>query len=398
MKNVAFFRSFGLIFLLFFGTIGYGQKKDDLENQKRTNLEQLKLSRELLESTRQERKSSLYQLNLLNRQIDVRNNLINTYQNEISLIQRDLQEIEETIRVNEGELTRLKDIYAKIIRNSYRNIEQDYFWMYVLSSEDINQGYERIRYIKYLNDYRRTVFDDITAKNDSLIILSKKLDLIQKDKVTALQRIEEENSQLYKDKRSKNEVVGKLKGRESELLKEIRERESTQRKIENEIRRIIEEESRKAKSANKIYELTPAEKIISEDFTKNKGGLPWPTLQGVITGYFGEHDHPVIRGIKVRSNGIDVTTVPNTEVRSVFKGEVTVVSAILGANYTVIIKHGNYRSVYQNVVNVKVKPGELIETKEKIGNVGTNSNNESKLHFELWSGMTVINPEIWLSK
>lgn len=398
MKNVVYFRYFGFLFLLFISTIGYGQKKDELENQKKSNLEQLKLSRELLESTRQERKSSLYQLNLLNRQIDIRNNLLKTYQEEINFIQRDLQEIEETLRVNERELTSLKEIYAKIIKNSYRNIEQDYFWMYILSSEDINQGYERIRYIKYINDYRRTVYDDISAKNDSLIILAGKLDKIQKEKITALERIEHENSLLYKDKRTKNEIVGRLKGKESELLKEIRERENTQRKIENEIRRIIEEESKRAKTANKIYELTPEERIISDDFTKNRGGLPWPTVQGVITGYFGEHNHPVIRGIKVRSNGIDITTVPNTEVRSIFKGEVTVVSAILGANYTVIIKHGNYRSVYQNLVNVKVKPGELIETKETIGYVGTNSSNESKLHFELWNGMTVINPEIWLSK
>jgi septal ring factor EnvC (AmiA/AmiB activator) len=192
--------------------------------------------------------------------------------------------------------------------------------------------------------------------------------------------------------------LGVLKGKENQLLKEIRERENTQRKIENEIRRIILAEASKAKSANKVFELTPEEKLISENFLNNKGGLPWPTLQGIITGNFGEHAHPVIKGIKIRSNGIDINTVVNTDVRSVFKGEVTVVSAILGANYTVIIKHGDYRSVYQNIINVKVKPGDRVETKEIIGKVGANSNDESKLHFELWEGMSVINPEIWLSK
>ncbi len=161
---------------------------------------------------------------------------------------------------------------------------------------------------------------------------------------------------------------------------------------------MIEAEARKALEANRINSLTPEEKIIDGEFGNNKGGLPWPTEQGIITGEYGERAHPVLKGIKIRSNGIDLSTVKGAQVRAVFKGEVTKVIAILGANYTVIIKHGNYRTVYQNLVDVKVKLGDMVETMEYIGRLGLDDGEISKLHFELWNKMDAVNPETWLSK
>lgn len=397
MRQYLYFRIIILFFVWNFTEI-CGQTKDELEKSKKSNLEQLEYTKELLESTRNEKKTSLYQLNLLGKQIDLRNNLISNYEYELLYLQKQLDNIEESIITNENRIKNLKDDYALIIRNSYKNIDNFYFWMYILSSEDINQGYERLRYIKYLNNYRKIVINEIKSKNDSLEIMAKNKRKLLYEKEVAINNVKIEKLKLFNDSKSKSTLVNQLKNKEQELIKEIKEREATQRKIENEIRRIIEEEAKKLKNANHSLKLTPEEKIISDDFNKNRGGLPWPTIQGVITGRYGEYDHPVIAGIKIRSNGIDISTVSGADVRSVFKGEVTVVSAILGANYTVIIKHGNYRSVYQNLINVKVKPGEIVGTKEVIGKVGTNSNNESKLHFELWNGMTVVDPVNWLSK
>lgn len=398
MKYEIFYRI--IFFLLFFfsGLNLLAQNKNELEEQRQRNLEKIKISRQLLEKTRERKTNSVYQINLLTRRIKERNSLINNYENEIEMINTQLGKIQERVIQNQQTLDILKQQYADIIHNSYRNIEDEYALMYILSSQDINQTYERIRYIKYLNDYRKNLFDEIKQKTDSLNSLQLSLDSLKNEKLLALETIERENINLYKDKRQKSKSIKKLKGKEEELVAEIREREETQKRIENEIRRIIEEEARRAREANKVYALTPEEKIISDDFTKNRGGLPWPTIQGVVTGQYGEHPHPVIPGIKVRSNGIDLSTVENTEVRAIFKGEVTVVSAILGTNYTVILKHGNYRSVYQNLIEVRVKSGDMVETKEIIGTVGTNMDKETKLHFELWNGMEVVDPEVWLSK
>ena len=390
-----------ILFSLLFFTSCFnllGQNKTELEEQRQKNLERLKLSRQLLERTRERKSNSVYEVNLLTRRIKERSSLIKNFESEIEMINSQLENIQERVNRNQQTLEILKRQYADIIHNSYRNIEDEYALMYILSSQDINQTYERIRYIKYLNDYRKNLFKEIEQKTDSLTTLQISLDSLKNEKVLALKTIERENINLYKDKRQKTKSIQQLKGKEDKLIAEIREREETQKKIENEIRRIIEEEARRARESNKVYALTPEEKIISDDFTKNRGGLPWPTIQGVVTGQYGEHPHPVIPGINVRSNGIDLSTVENTEVRAVFKGEVTVVSAILGANYTVILKHGNYRSVYQNLIKVKVKSGDMVNTKEIIGTVGTNMDNETKLHFELWNGMDVVDPERWLSK
>jgi septal ring factor EnvC (AmiA/AmiB activator) len=387
-----------ILVLLFFFENGYTQSKKDLEKQKASNLEKLKLSRELLEKTREKKKNSSYQVQLINKKIEYRNNLVSTYQNEIKYLENQVHELSDLLKENEAILDQLKEQYAEIIRKTYRNLEDDYVMMYLLSSEDINQGYERLKYIKYINQYRQNLYEEIEQKNDSLTDLSNNLTRTRLELEQSINNLKRENENLYKNRREKSQVISQLKGQENDIIKEIREREEAQRKIEAEIRRIIEEEARRAAAENRIYELTPEEKIISDDFFRNKGGLPWPTIQGLVTSKYGEHAHPVIPGIKIQSNGIDISTVPGTDVRSVFKGEVTVVSAILGANYTVIIKHGNYRTVYQNLVNVRVKSGDVVETKEIIGTVGTNAGNETKLHFELWNQMNVIDPELWLSK
>jgi len=186
--------------------------------------------------------------------------------------------------------------------------------------------------------------------------------------------------------------------KESQLLKQVREQEEIQKRIELEIKKLIEEEARKAREANRINRLTPAEKLIDGSFGVNRGGLPWPTEQGIITGKYGERAHPILRGIKIKSNGIDISTTEESKVRAVFEGEVTKVIAILGANYTVIIKHGNYRTVYQNLISVNVKAGDKVEIKEYIGSLGEDSNKAAVLHFELWNKMDALNPEVWLSK
>lgn len=396
--NYRIFYSIILAYLFILSGNLTGQTKVDLQNRKEKNLEQIKLSRQLLDKTRQKRKNSTYQVQLLNNKIQYRNDLVQTYEEEINSLEFQINEISSTIESNKIILNDLKDQYAKIIRKTYRNIEDDYVIMYLLSSEDINQGYERLKYIKYLNEYRKNLYDEIEQRNDSLTGLSERLKEIKLQKEESIDNLTRENENLYKDRREKARAISQLKGKESDILKEIKEREEAQKKIEAEIRRIIEEEARRAREANRVYALTPEEKLISDDFVRNQGGLPWPTIQGMLVGKYGVHDHPVIPGIKIQSNGIDISTVQGTEVRAIFRGEVTVVSAILGANYTVIIKHGNYRSVYQNLVKVRVKAGDIVETKEVIGIVGTNTDNETKLHFELWDAMDVIDPEKWLSK
>jgi len=207
-----------------------------------------------------------------------------------------------------------------------------------------------------------------------------------------------QNDQLGKEKNKKKVLLERLKQKEKELKAELEKKKKVARELEKEIEKIINEERRKSAKGNIYATLTKEERIISDEFGKNYGKLPWPTKQGIVIGKFGEHEHASMKGIKVRNDGIYIATVKNAEVRSIFKGVVTKVFAIPGSNYTVIIKHGNYYTLYHNLGNVQVTKGTEVETKQTIGNVSTDpEKNETVLHFQVWKETERNDPELWLS-
>jgi murein hydrolase activator len=392
----SFFSIICLFFIIVFS--GSAQSKVDLEKQKMDNIEKIKYSKQLLEKTQESKNYSVNQVLIIEKGIKYRESLINGLQQEINQTERKIDNTNNSIIKNQKEQDRLKAEYALLIKKSYRNLESEYSLMYILSSEDINQVYQRIKYINYLNNFRKETILSIRSLNDSLFSLNDSLTNLIELKKNTIKSLSSEKTELNRDRRKKAEIVESLKSTEEKLRRELRERELIQLRVESEIRKIIEEEARKAKATNSINRLTPEQQLISDAFDKNLGLLPWPTEQGIITAEFGEHEHPVLKGIKIKSNGIDISTAQNANVRAVFKGEVTTVVAIPGANFTVIITHGNFRTLYQNLVNVRVKAGDKIETKEYIGKVYTNSDNITKLHFEIWKEMKILDPEAWLSK
>jgi len=193
--------------------------------------------------------------------------------------------------------------------------------------------------------------------------------------------------------------VRNLQKEEKRLKAEIVEKERIAAELEEEIRKEIEEEARKL-SANNLYSsLTPEQRLVSADFVKNKGLLPWPIERGVITLPFGNADYPGLAGTKINSNGVDISGIPGSRARAIFGGEVTKVFAILGANYTVLIRHGDFLTVYQNLINVRVKTGDKVATKQVIGDIFTEDNRSvATVHFEIWQEKKILNPEDWLSR
>ena len=179
------------------------------------------------------------------------------------------------------------------------------------------------------------------------------------------------------------------------LKKELEEKKRIAKKLESEIARIIEEE----KKRTKITELTPEQKLIGDNFNENKGRLPWPVERGIITNHFGMHQHPVLKYITENNFGIEITSSGKTVARSVFKGEITAIFAISGANMTVIVSHGKYRSVYNNLINVKVKKGDKVETKQELGEVFRDTGEESTctMKFMIYEEK-YLDPEQWITK
>lgn len=398
MKNWISYFSFFILFGIHICSFSSAQSRTELEKERNENQARLKLSMELLEDTREERKVNVNQLSILQRGINYRVSLIEGYRKEIDLLDLDIRSITERIEENEQILEEARERYAEVIRAAYKYKEENYVLMYLLSSKDLNQGYQRIRYLRYINEARKKLYLEIEQLNDSLLIRQEELKDRMNEKNMLLSDLQKENLRLVSDRQKTSKLLGELQKKEEDLIKEIKKREEIENRIAREIRTLIEEEARKAARENRTNVLTPEERLISDNFLKNKGGLPWPTETGIITGIFGERKHPVLKEVTIKSNGIDISTKEGSEVRAVFNGEVTKVVAILGANYTVIIKHGNFRTVYQNLVDVRVKAGDLVKTKDVIGRVYTTDNKETHLHFEIWNEMEIQNPESWLSR
>lgn len=388
-----------ILIYLFVSGIAMGQSKEELQQRKQKAYDEIKLAQELMEKTAAQRSSSVKQLRILQKGINTRAGLISTLQDEIDLANSNIEETEATITRLTLENKRNKEEYARLVYYAYRNHTEYEKLMYILAGASISQSYQRYKYLKYISEYRVQKANEI----DSLIVeldnQKDQLNLFKNEKLASLEEKEKEQQNLIGQRNRENVMVSSLKQKESQLRAEIREKERIANELENKIREIIEEEARRLNSSNIYAALTPEQELIGKDFKNNRGKLPWPVDKGIITVGYGRHEVPGLRGSSVQNNGVDITSAAGTEVRAIFEGEVTKVFAILGANYTVLIRHGEFLSVYQNLVNVRVKTGDKVLTKERLGEAFTDeSENVASIHFEVWQERTILNPEEWISK
>jgi len=376
-----------------------GQSKEELQAQKQKAFDDIKLARELMEKTTRERVGSVQQLSLLQKGINARAQLISTLEKEVNMIDSEIASTRASIKSLEQENEMNREEYARLIYYAYRNHTNYEKLMYILAGSTISQSYQRYKYLKYISDYRVKKAEQIVELMDELDRKNEELESLRSEKLDVMEEKDQEQQNLIGERGKQSEMIQDLRKQETRLKKQIEEKERIARELEAEIRRIIEEEARKA-SADNIYEaLTPEQELISNDFRKNKGKLPWPVSKGIITTGYGNNEFPGLIGSSVKNNGIDINSAPGTKVRAVFDGEVTKVFAITGANYTVLIRHGQYLTVYQNLVNVRVKSGDKVLTKEILGDAFTHSAHQvSMVHFELWQEKNILNPEDWLSK
>jgi len=212
---------------------------------------------------------------------------------------------------------------------------------------------------------------------------------------------EQERQKLQSEKQQQNSVVQKLQSQQRDLRNKLNQQRQVEQQLEREIQRIIEEEARKAgKTGQSGFALTPEQKLVGANFEQNKRRLPWPVERGVITEQFGVHPHPVLKNVTVRNNGVNIATQPGSKARAVFNGEVSRVFGITGGNMAVIIRHGQYLSVYSNLVDVTVKKGDKVNIRQQIGTVFTDTSDGNKaiLKFQIWQESQKLDPEEWLSR
>ena len=386
-----------LSILLFYSVFAaYSQTKRDLEEQRKKTLEEISYVDNLLKETEKEKKESLNELKIIGRKLNLRESVLKGLKDEILLLNNRIEMNSIAINMMENDLTILKQDYEKAVISSFRASKGNSEIGYILAANDFNQGYKRLKYLQQITKFRRQESEVIQELKSEIEISRKKMedDLIR---ISELKSREEQQKYLLQTEQNKQQkVVKSLSTKEQQLQKELEEKKRIAKRIELEISKLITEERKKTTTTD----LTPEQRIISEDFYENKGRLPWPVERGIITSHFGVQNHPVLKYVTEDNIDIEITSSGITQVRSVFKGEVARVFSIRGANMAVIIRHGKYFTVYQNIVNVRVKAGDKVETKQEIGRVFNDSQNGDKaiLKFMVYEDRVKLDPELWISK
>jgi murein hydrolase activator len=381
--------------------IGFSQSIDELQKKKQEAENEIKYTTKLLSEVQKNQKLSLNRVQLLNNQIEKRNTVISTINSEVSLYQQFIDNNTLAIKLMNNDITEIKKEYAELIRSAYRNRNAYDQILFLLSADNVNQAYRRYLYVKRYTAYRESQTEIIEAIQQ---VLNQKIEKLEQHKLIKLQLVtdtKKEAQQLAQEKTQKNAEIQKLQKEQQALRKKLQQQREIEQRLENEIQKIIEEEARKSKAAGTTgFSLTPEQKLVGESFVQNKKRLPWPVERGVITEHFGINQHPVLSNVQTHNNGVSITTEAGAKVRAIFNGEVSRVFGITGGNTAVIIRHGKYLSVYSNLREVTVKKGDKIATKQTIGTVYTDADDDNKsiLKFQIWLENQKLNPEEWIGR
>jgi septal ring factor EnvC (AmiA/AmiB activator) len=395
-----------LALFLALSSLLFSQTKKELEIKKKKLQQEIEYTNKLLDETKKNKDLTLDQLVKLNRKIGTRGEIIATINAELRLLERQISNKRVIVEALEQDLKELKEEYSKMIYYSYKNKSSYNRLMFVFSATNFNEAYKRLKYLQQYTSYRRRQADLIAKTKMSIANELADMEDKRKSKRKLLDAKQYEHHKLTGEKQQQERVVVELKKKEQDLLKELKRKQRTAQKLERAIEEIIKEEIRKAQEAaskagkkSSGFPMTPEAQKLSNSFSANKGKLPWPVEQGVITGKFGTHAHPVLTQVTVKNNGIDISTSEGAIARAVFDGEVSRVIIIPGEGKSVLVRHGEYLTVYSFLSEVYVKAGDKITTKQPLGLlVSDKANSKTDMHFELWKGMDPLNPEYWVYK
>lgn len=398
-----------ILFILFISPaiVNAQNRKDNLQEEKKQIEEEIVFTNKLLAETSLNKRSSMDGLVILQQNIRQRERLINNIKAEVVLLEKEIDETGKRIFSLTNELKKLKEEYAQMIYYAYRNRRSYDRLVFIFSSDDFNQAYRRIKYFQQYSTYRQTQAELITKTQSTLSDKEITLENQKAVKQGLLASEENERKVLEQQKSRVNLTIQDLGKQEKGLKASLRKKKKAVAELENAIEKIIAEEIRlaaeraKANSASKTrsgFALTPEELELSESFANNKGKLPWPTERGVVSSTFGEHQHPILPRVKIKNNGIDIITSSGEFARAVFGGEVTRVISVPNFNNVVIIRHGEYLTVYSNLDEVLVSKGQSVTTKQRIGRIYTDKSvNKTEMHFEVWKAKDLMNPTYWLA-
>lgn len=397
---------FFIVLFLPFHAISQHKSKLQLEKEKEENMKKIKETNKILLETRSKKQATLGQLSALNQQIAARQALISSISAEVALLEDDIMELSSIINALEKDLNSLKKEYAAMIYAASKSSGYYNKLTFIFSAESFNQMAMRMKYFKQYSQARQKQAEQIEKVKASLGKQKSKLagKIARKTSLLAQKTIETEN--LNEVKNQQSNLVKALTQKEKDLKKELEDRKNALQKLNKLIIDLItaereraEREAREAAAkanANNTANVPSEGMVLSSSFAGNMAKLPWPVAKGNVSHKFGKHPHPVLKGVYVENLGIDIQTLKNEPVRSVFEGKVITVAQVPGMNNVIMIQHGEFFTVYAKLKTVFVKTGQMVKAKEIIGEVYTDKDNNTELQFQVWKNSVKLDPEKWL--
>lgn len=399
------------ILLLLISNTGWSQEnqQEKLEQRKAEILREIREKEAQLQHVKSKEVSVKKQLEIQLEKIKLKEKLINTTEKQTKLLSNDMYLNQLTINRLKRELVVLKDDYAQMIVKSYKSRSEQSRAMFLLSSENFLQAYKRAQYMKQYASYRKNQGLEIQSKSEELLVHNETLEVQKTAKQKLIEENEKERLVLEKEKQIQQELAKAIKKDKKQLLAEIKKKQQETKNIDNQIAKLLraaiaasnkKTATAKAKSNPKTSAkivLTAEGKIESNNFKANKGKLPWPVEKGFVSLPYGDQPHPIVKSLIVHNSGVEITTDQGANARAVFAGEVISVMVLSPVNKAVMIQHGDYFTVYQNLSSVSVSKGDKVSIKQAIGRIRTNGDTgKTVLKFTLSQNTVYNNPATWL--
>ena len=369
------------------------QTLKELQAQQKKYAEELETTGKMLKQTKQNEKSTENKLNLIGQDIRTRKKLINSISQEVIALDQEQTRLQGERTRLEAELDSLKQDYAHLVQlTHYADLQQSPL-LFLLSAQDFNQLFRRVRYMREFAQYRQEQVARIEGVKADIQIQSELIQDNRKEKDSALKTQQRERDQLAANEKKQKTMLKNLKAKEKELIAKQRQQQKKIDELNKQIERAI------AKQVDRKQQLTKEQELIAGGFAANKGRLPWPVAKGFISGHYGKHQHPVYENVTINNKGVYIQTPAGSDARAVYEGEVTT-CMVMGSTYAIIIQHGNYRTVYTGIQSPSVKPGDKVQAKQTIGRIASNpdDDNKTELQFQVWQDRELKNPELWLAQ
>lgn len=408
----------------------YSQDRNKLEKEKIKLEKEIASMNKILNETKKTKKMSTSELRVLEKKIAQRKKLIKNINSQMGMLNNEIKSTQQSIGELCKEITILRESYAQMLRYAQKNKTNTDKLLFIFSSKDYKEAYQRYIFFRQFGDLQKEKLAQIQSKTNELSKRTNELELKRTNQEKLLQQELKNSKELSKEQKEKQKTVNQLQKKEKQIAKNLKDKQKQVKKLQQQIDNAIAAEVKKqkelaakkkkqmatntttnkkeaeankaaietAKKKNYTIATTPEEVALSSSFEANKGKLPWPTSQGVIVSQYGVHKHPEVKGAVIENKGIDIRTTKGSTVRSIFKGEVSRIAKGPTGLLVVIIRHGEYMSVYANLKSVSVKNGQKVDTKQSIGTVSTNEDGVSEYKFQIFKGTHHLNPSIWLSK